>query len=302
MDQCGIGIDIGGTEIKAAAFDLSRGKILAKMTVPTADGEFRGRVPAFVESVSNLVDDLTSDLNLDISVIGVSAPGLVQKNGRAIGYMPGRLDGLEGLDWTTALNRKDQVQVINDAHAALQGEVWQGSARCINDVIMLTLGTGVGGAILSGGRLLTGSIGRAGHFGHVSVDFEGAPDICSTPGSIEDAIGNATLVERCEGKFANTHELVAAYAAGDKYAQEVWFRSLRALAATIVSLVNVLDPERIVIGGGIAKAGKDLFEPLDKFVREREWQPDDRCVKIVPAELGYWAGTYGAVYNALLKG
>ncbi|MCS5659801.1 MAG: ROK family protein, partial [Dehalococcoidia bacterium] len=225
-----------------------------------------------------------------------------QKNERAIGYMPGRLEGLEGLDWTTALNMDIEIQVVNDAHAALLGEVWQGSARWMNDVIMLTLGTGVGGAILTGGKLLKGSIGRAGHLGHMTVDFEGEPDICSTPGSIEDAIGNATITERSGGKFSTTHELVAAYADGDEEAKEIWLRSLRALAAALVSLVNVIDPERIVIGGGIAKAGEHLFGPLEKLVREREWQPDGKVVTIVPAGLGYWAGTYGAVYNALLRG
>ncbi len=302
MDKCGIGIDIGGTEIKAASFDLVSGKMLSKETAPTQDGAFTNGIPSFVGSVNKLVTDLLSDLGQKLSVIGVSAPGLVQKNERAIGYMPGRLEGLEGLDWTTALNMDIEIQVVNDAHAALLGEVWQGSARCMNDVIMLTLGTGVGGAILTGGKLLKGSIGRAGHLGHMTVDFEGEPDICSTPGSIEDAIGNATITERSGGKFSTTHELVAAYADGDEEAKEIWLRSLRALAAALVSLVNVIDPERIVIGGGIAKAGEHLFDPLEKLVREREWQPDGKVVTIVPAELGYWAGTYGAVYNVLLRG
>ena len=117
MDKCGIGIDIGGTEIKAASFDLVSGKMLSKETAPTQDGVFSDGVPAFVGSVKGLVSDLLSDLNQELSVIGVSAPGLVQKNERAIGYMPGRLSGLEGLDWTAALNMDIEIRVINDAHA-----------------------------------------------------------------------------------------------------------------------------------------------------------------------------------------
>ncbi|SVE33163.1 uncharacterized protein METZ01_LOCUS486017, partial [marine metagenome] len=123
MDKCGIGIDIGGTEIKAASFDLVSGKMLSKETAPTQDGAFTNGIPSFVGSVNKLVTDLLSDLGQKLSVIGVSAPGLVQKNERAIGYMPGRLEGLEGLDWTTALNMDIEIQVVNDAHAALLGEV-----------------------------------------------------------------------------------------------------------------------------------------------------------------------------------
>ena len=257
--------------------------------------------PAFVSSVRKLIDDFSDQAGEKLSNIGLSAPGLVQKNGRAIGYMPGRLQGIEGLDWSNLIDSDHIVHVINDAHAALMGEVWQGSAKCLGDVIMITLGTGVGGAVMSDGKLLKGSIGRAGHLGHMSVNFEGTPDICSTPGSIEDAIGNPTILERSSSRFKTTHDLIDAYASGDNYASEVWMESLRALAATLVSLINVLDPERIVIGGGIAKAGKHLFDPLEELMSSREGRPDGHSVKIVPASLGFWAGAYGAAYNSVLN-
>tara|TARA_B100000900_G_scaffold193857_1_gene163949 strand:- start:112 stop:1020 length:909 start_codon:yes stop_codon:yes gene_type:complete len=301
MDKIGIGIDIGGTEIKAALFNLISGKILEQRMVPTEDGKLIDDSPAFVSSVRKLIDDFSGQAGEKLSNIGLSAPGLVQKNGRAIGYMPGRLQGIEGLDWTNLIDSDHIVHVINDAHAALMGEVWQGSAKCLSDVIMITLGTGVGGAVMSDGKLLKGSIGRAGHLGHMSVNFEGTPDICSTPGSIEDAIGNATILERSSSRFETTHDLIDAYASGDNYASEVWMESLRALAAALVSLINVLDPERIVIGGGIAKAGKHLFDPLEELMSSREWRPDGHSVKIVPASLGFWAGAYGAAYNSVLN-
>jgi glucokinase len=216
----------------------------------------------------------------------------------AIRFMPGRLEGLEGLQWNKVFAR-ERVPVLNDAHAALLGEIWQGAATGMDDVAMLTLGTGVGGAAVSDGRLLRGILGRAGHLGHMTVDFEGAPDICGTPGSLEDAIGNASLSERAGDRFANTHELVAAYAEGDAEAKQVWGRSLRALAASIVSIINVLDPRAVILGGGIAEAGEHLFAPLESLVREREWQPAGARVDLLPAQLGPWAGTYGALYNAL---
>ena len=302
MSDYGIGIDLGGTGIKAAAIDLHSGECLSRATLPTRDGEQDGEVPGFVSAAREMVCMLTDEIGKPAGLTGVSAPGLAREDGLAIAYMPGRLGGLEGLNWAQALHSTEQVQVLNDAHAALLGELWQGACRGAEDAVMLTLGTGVGGAILSGGKLLKGAIGRAGHIGHISIDFEGDPDICGTPGSLEDAIGNATLASRCEGAFANTHQLVSAYAAGDEVATRVWMRSLRALAAAVVSLVNTIDPQTIVIGGGIAEAGENLFNPLKDLVSEREWQPAGARVEIVPAVLGSWAGAYGAVYNSLLPG
>ena len=182
--------------------------MLEQKMVPTEDGKLIDNVPAFVSSVRKLIDDFSGQAGKKLSNIGLSAPGLVQKNGRAIGYMPGRLQGIQGLDWSNLIDSDHIVHIINDAHAALMGEVWQGSAKCLSDVIMITLGTGVGGAVMSDGKLLKGAIGRAGHLGHMSVNFEGAPDICSTPGSIEDAIGNATILERSSSRFETTHDLI----------------------------------------------------------------------------------------------
>jgi len=298
----GIGIDLGGTEIKAAAHALADGALLCQKTAPARDGERVGEQPGFLHEAKGLLEQIETAQGARASVIGVSAPGLAAPDGRSIANMPGRLDGLVGLDWGDALGRETPVPVLNDAHAALLGEVWLGAAKGLSDALMLTLGTGVGGAVVSGGRLLTGRLGRAGHLGHISIDFEGAPDICGTPGSLEDAVGNATLVERCGGAYANTHELVDAYAAGDPQAVEVWLKSLRALAAGIVSLINAFDPEAVVIGGGIAKAGEHLFGPLGNLVREREWLPTGEGVVLKPAELGAFAGAAGAVYNALSMG
>ena len=130
------------------------------------------------------------------------------------------------------------------------------------DVILLTLGTGVGGAILANGQLLRGKIGRAGHLGHVTVDPDGPADICRMPGSLEDAIGDCTIVSRTGGRFKTTKALVDAAAGGDAEARRIWRRSVRLLAIAIASFVNVIDPEIVVIGGGIAKSGPALFGPL----------------------------------------
>jgi glucokinase len=210
--------------------------------------------------------------------------------------MPGRLQGLENLDWSNYL--KAPVRVLNDAHAALLGEAWLGAVAGKRNVFLLTLGTGVGGAILSDGQLLRGTIGRAGHLGHITMNPGGAPDIVNTPGSMEDAIGNSTVVARSDGKFASTRDLVTAHQNGNAFASRVWLDSVRALAAGIASLINVLDPEAVVLGGGIVAAGDALLVPLRSFLDEMEWRPGGHQVPIVPAILGDYAGALGAAFYA----
>ena len=102
----------------------------------------------------------------------------------------------------------------------LLGEVWQGAAKCLGDVIMMTLGTGVGGAVMSDGKLLKGVIGRAGHLGHMSINYDGHPDICSTPGSIEDAIGMRLSLKEVRAIRDNSR-LIETYASGNKYAESL---------------------------------------------------------------------------------
>ena len=114
--------------------------------------------------------------------IGVAAPGLPARDGRSIAFMPGRLPGLEGLDWATFLHASCDVPVLNDAQAALVGETWCGAAKGVRNALLLTLGTGVGGAAIVDGRVLHGHLGRAGHLGHVSLDPAGPLDIVNTPG------------------------------------------------------------------------------------------------------------------------
>jgi glucokinase len=213
--------------------------------------------------------------------------------------MPGKLRGLEGLNWTDALKASHVVPVVNDAHAALLGEFWVGAAVGYRDVVLLTLGTGVGGAVLTDGRLYKGHFGRAGHLGHISLNPDGTPDIVGTPGSLEQAIGNGTLPERSNGRFTSTRELVAAHLNGDEKASEVWLRSVNKLAAGITSIINALDPETVIIGGGIAQSGAALFEPLAAFLTRIEWRPLGHRVRILPAALGDIAGTLGAVYYAM---
>ena len=144
------------------------------------------------------------------------------------------------------------------------------------------------------GRLFRGHTGKAGHLGHATVNFEGPPDICQAPGSLEDALGNHNIRARTDGRFETTHALIRAVESGDVEARRLWLRSVQALAAALASFGNVLDPEVAIIGGGIARGGETLFGPLRSFLEEMEWRPGGVGMRLVPAELGELAGAYGA--------
>lgn len=290
-----IGVDIGGTQIKAAAFS-SEGDVLHQLVAPTDDAP-GSSPPQFAVHARSLVEKLEAITGSRAKHVGLSAPGLAARDGRSIAYMPGRMHGLERFDWSAWLQR-EKVPVLNDAHAALLGEVWRGAAAGLRNVILITLGTGVGGAIWADGRLLQGHIGRAGHLGHMCLDPDGQPTITNMPGGLENWIGNHNILARSEGKFATTHDLVSAYENGDVFARAIWLRAVRALGCAIASLVNIVDPEAVVIGGGIARAGNSLFEPLRRVLDEVEWRPAGARVRLLPAQLGEWAGAQGAAFAA----
>lgn len=289
-----LGIDIGATNIKAVAVSPA-GKLLTEVNTPTGDTGSK----SWMGNVLLARQRVHDTMNAVPKWTGLAAPGLAAKNQRSIRHMPGRLAGLEGLNWQKAFQAKGMVPVLNDAHAALLGELWQGAAHGKPNAILLTLGTGVGGAACVDGRLLRGNLGRAGHLGHISLNPDGAPDIVKTPGSLEDAIGECSIRARSKGRFATTKELVTASNRGDADARNIWLTSVRALAAAIASLINVLDPAVVVIGGGIAKARASLFRPLTQYLDEFEWRPGGARVRIVPARLGESAGAFGAAWNAM---
>lgn len=290
-----IGVDIGGTGVKAVALSAS-GDILLERTRPfDADQPMH-----FADTARGLVQELRRQQGREPMALGVCAPGLAAADQRSMARLPNRLPGMEGLDWQIFLESRVPVPVLNDAHAALLGEAWRGAARGHRNILMLTLGTGVGGAAMVDGRLLRGQSGKAGHAGHISLNPYGPPDICGTPGSLELKIGNGNIDERTGGRFETTHDLVEAWRAGDELAADYWLYSVQALAAGIVSLANVLDPGIVVIGGGIAAAGDALFLPLRERVHAMEWQVANEPLSLVPAMLGDKAGAIGAAHHALL--
>jgi glucokinase len=283
-----IGFDVGGTFLKGVAVDRT-GAILVKRRKKIGDDTIS-------HAVWSMATDGISQVLLRKSV-GIAAPGIVSPDGRSIWWMQGRRQDVQGMDWSAQFpDHYRPVHVINDAQAALLGEVWQGAAKGCRNVVLLTLGTGVGGAAMVDGHLLRGHLGRAGHLGHICLDPHRPPDIVNTPGSLEDAIGECSIERRSGGRFESTEQLLAA---GDEHAQKIWSDSIRALACGVTSLINVLDPEVVILGGGMIAAGERLFAPLNAELDRMEWRPHGRRVKIVPAAAGEYAGALGAAYHAM---
>ena len=284
-----IGIDLGGTRIKGVLIDTQTGAVIEKRMMPTHDGDSNH----WQETVAQTVQELKAAASQPLLGIGLAAPGLPNPQNSAIAYMPGRLPGLEGFDWGSFLG--ERVWVLNDAHAALMAEARFGAARNLDHVVMLTLGTGVGGGMLVNGQLYQGFFQMAGHLGHMTVDADSHQlGVTGTPGSLEDAVGNATVSRRSYGRYQNTHELLAGYRLGEPLATLVWLTSVRQLAVALTSIANSFSPELIVLGGGITQADDALFAPLQTFMDLFEWRPGGKKTIVSKAHFGEWAGAIGA--------
>jgi len=291
-NQITIGIDLGGTRIKGVVIDAV-GNVLHQTYTPTNDGE--GEV--WKEAIAKTVHELRQKVPGEKIAVGISAPGLPNKENTTIAFMPGRLDGLENFVWSDYLNCS--AYVLNDGVAALVAEAKTGAAKNSTNAIMITLGTGVGGALLINKQPYQGSFNKAGHIGHMVIDSNGDADVTNMPGSLEECIGNCTVEKRSKGKFTSTHELLDAYRNENEFAKQVWLTSVKKLAIGLASASNFISPDTIVVGGGIAEANDDLFLPLNKWFDEFEWQPGGIRPQIVKAVHGDLSGAIGAACFAM---
>ena len=294
MHKATIGVDLGGTRIKTVALDAD-GELLFQLYTPTNDGNGDN----WKQTVKSSIEEMVAHLHITDFVAGISAPGIPDDNNEKIAYMPGRLHGLENFCWSDFLGHK--TWVLNDAVAALMAEATLGIAQSQKNVVMLTLGTGVGGALLIDGKPYQGSFQKAGHIGHISLNCEHDTDITGIPGSLEDAIGNCTVEKRSHGKYKDTYSLLEAYRKGDHFARWVWLTSVRKLSIAIASISNMLSPECVVLGGGIMEAGNDLIEPLETFLSLYEWRPGGNKVTILKAQFNDMAGAIGAACFASVQ-
>lgn len=290
-----IGIDLGGTNIKGVLVDASGG-VLKQHYIPTqddADGLWR-------ENVREMARYFQNFWQAPIAGIGLSAPGLPDVDNRCIAFMPNRLPGLVDFVWSDYLGMP--TAVINDAHSALMAEATFGVAKGHRNVVLVTLGTGVGGGLFINGELYQGLSQMAGHIGHMTVNAH--DDECSivgAPGSLEYAIGNYSVERRSRGRYTSTWELVEANRKGEPFATYLWLASVKALAVGLSSLINTFSPDCIVLAGGITLADDALFGPLSAFMNVYEWRPGGKTTPILQAHFGDMAGAIGAAGFAMRR-
>ncbi|MCM8818172.1 MAG: ROK family protein [Candidatus Omnitrophica bacterium] len=301
-----IGIDIGGTYIKSGLVD-ENGKIINKQQLPTlAEKNDKEIVLAQIEK------SIEFAFESDIEGIGIGTPGIVDNEG--VVYEAPNLPGWHNLNLKKLIEDKFKKKVVveNDVNTIAWGEYLFGAGRGSNTMICITLGTGLGGGIVKDGKLLRGGKYSAIEIGHIPIDYKGPRCKCGNYGCIERFVGRDYIVERAvngikRGEKTKIYELVNgdlskitpktisdAYNLGDKFAESIWIDVGVCLGAMFSGLVNLLNPDLIVIGGGISQAGKILFETIEKTIKERAMKILSENLKIVPAGLGVDAGIVAA--------
>lgn len=281
-----IGIDLGGTAIKLGCFDRM-GYCLRSQTVPTPQ-------PATPEAVLTSISHTIEQLDPDRSAIaiGMGTPGPADAAGRvarvAINLQDWR--DVPVADWLEAKTGRPTI-IANDANCAGLGEAWLGAGQAFQDMIMLTLGTGVGGAIILDGKLFVGRQGTAGELGLITLIPDGPPCNSGNQGSLEQ-YASVQAIRRETG--LEPKDLAAKADAGDIDAIAFWQAYGQRLGAGLASLIYVLTPEAVVIGGGVS-AGAHLFFPAVLTEIERRVLPSSReGLQLLTAKLGNQAGMVGA--------
>jgi glucokinase len=279
-----IGIDLGATKT-AAGLVSAEGTVMAFGSWPTRAGDGPGGLLAQLAAV---VDDMVAEaraLALEVVGVGLATPGIVDAASGVIRYATPALPGWTGLRLSASLAASVALPVVvhNDGQATAQGEWVVGAAAGCTDALVVTVGTGVGGGIIAGGRLLLGHEGSAGRIGHLSVDADGRWCWCGARGCVEQYVSGTAIARDAQTVLAGGVEttlrqlarpvvaadVVAAARAGDGVARSLLVTAGSYLGAALTSLVNVLSPEVVVIAGGLAEAGTLLIEPAEAVLRER---------------------------------
>lgn len=306
MNKQAIGIDFGGTSVKPGV--VADGKVIAfAERIPTRN---HPGAEALLAAVVRAVEELRRQ-HPEVCALGAGLPGMVDSvNGRVLELS--NVPGWKDVGLTKLLEERTglPVAIDNDANAMTYAEWLYGAGRDAVNVVCVTLGTGVGGGLILDGKLFRGSQLGAGEIGQMTIDPHGVPGHYGNFGALEKYVGNAQIGERArvlyqEAGLTKSEEecsplaLQTAADAGDVVARKVWEEVGFHLGITLCDIVWLLNPDRIVIGGGVAKAGEYVFGPIRQTIRERTMKIFHDKLEIVPAALGNDAGIIGSAALAL---
>ena len=281
-----IGVDLGGTAIKLGRF-AQDGTCFESISIPTPQPS---TPEAVIEAIATAVIQLNSEKKA--VAIGLGMPGPADAEGK-IALVSINLSGWHNVPIAEELEAKTSLPTViaNDANCAGLGEAWLGAGKDYQNFILLTLGTGVGGAIILDGKLFTGRIGSAGELGLITLNPEGHPCNSGNRGSLEQHT-SATAIKRETGKSPAEWGKLADK--NDQSALTFWEDYGKLLGAGIASLLYILTPEVVIIGGGVCASAKYFLPVLEKEINQRVMPTSRAGLKIIVAELGNQAGITGA--------
>jgi glucokinase len=301
-----IGIDLSGLKLRAATVS-GDGVIAERREAPVEPNDL-------VAQVTSVVNDLRQATK-SIGAVGIAIPGLVNRqNDRVIAsrYLPATVHA--PLHAELMVKTGLRVELENDANAGAYGEYKVGAGRGSRDLFYITIGQGIGGAIILDGKLWTGASGFAGEVGHITIDTEGSECQCGNLGCLETVASGPNIVRRAKerlhqdstsslSKLALNKEFTADDLAreateGDDFALMMLERTGKYIGTGVASIINLLNIERIVLGGGVMQAGDLLLKPIIEEAKMRAFQPCFEATTIVAAMLGNDAATIGAAMLA----
>lgn len=291
-----IGVDLGATNIKLGLID--RDRIILKQILPTKD------FPSKEELLSGLCHNVSRLLAKrkvspkDVLGLGIGAPGPVDSRKGIVYYFP-NIKGWRNVPLKQIIQKKTgfPVFVDNDANLMCLAETRIGAARGKRNVVALTLGTGVGGGIVIAGQLYRGASFVAGEIGHIPLNETGPKCNCGGIACLERYIGNRYILEKAVAVFGrdiSLERLTALAKQGNLKALGIWQEMAGHLGICLSGIVNFLNPEAVVIGGGVSNAGRFILDTVRKVIRMRAMPPQAKAVKILKAKLGNDAGMIGA--------
>ncbi len=308
-----IGIDLGGTTLKGALIS-NTGEIIQETKFEEVQRP-EGLFSQIVETTLSLRDH--NKAGGSVAGIGVGIPGLVNRKTNRIEVMPNQ-PALSQIDITTELSRETGLPVIldNDANTAAYGELHVGAARDRREVFFVTLGQGIGAGLVINGQIYRGAAGFAGEFGHMTIDPEGIECVCGNIGCLETIASGPNIVRRTRERLYRdrtsslsrlaiprdreftAEDIAHAGREGDEMAQVMMERTGMFLGIALAAVINLLNVEMVVMGGGVMDAGDLILKPTIKETRRRAFPPSFNSCEIVIAKLGATAGIIGAALMA----
>jgi len=314
-----VAVDVGGTKILTAVVS-DRGEILAQRRAETPQTGVDPVLEVITATVLAALHDARVPAG-EIVGVGVGAPGPLNPDSGIVFEAP-NLSGWRDVPLKDSLEARLSLPVFveHDATAAALGGWWRGAGRGVSDLIYLTVGTGIGGGIIIDDRLVHGVTGTAGEVGHMTIDVDGPPCPCGRSTGCLEALASGRAIARMareaisagkrtqilaiaggDAESVEAEHVEQAARAGDPVAREIFSRAATYLGVGVANLLNLLNPARVIIGGGVSKAGDLLFDPVRRIARQRAFERPGRDAEIVPAALGDDSGPVGVAAVALQR-